>query len=52
MVFWASRWSDRNLEKKKRTVNQILDLYREGKFRDVPVVEVPWEWDTRREELV
>ena len=46
------RWSDQHPEEKKRTVDEILDLIRKGEFRDVPMVEVPWNWDTKKEELV
>ncbi|KAI1099313.1 NAD(P)-binding protein [Jackrogersella minutella] len=44
--FWLSRWADRDPVSKEQTVSEILGLIREGKFRDVPVVEVPWTWDT------
>ncbi|KAL7621413.1 mitochondrial 2-enoyl thioester reductase [Parahypoxylon ruwenzoriense] len=44
--FWLSRWADRDTRAKQQTVAEILDLVRAGKFRDVPVVEVPWTWDT------
>ncbi|KAH7037308.1 zinc-binding dehydrogenase [Microdochium trichocladiopsis] len=44
--FWLSRWADRDVAAKERTVNEILDLIREGKFKDVPTVEVPWSWET------
>jgi len=50
--FWVSRWSDANPEEKRRTVEEILQLMREGKFKDVPVQEVPWGWETPKEELV
>lgn len=50
--FWVSRWSDRNPEEKKRTVDEILNLIKKGEFKDVPMVEVPWNWETGREELV
>ena len=46
------RWSDQHPEEKKRTVDEILDLIRRGEFEDVPMVEVPWNWDTNKEELV
>lgn len=49
--FWVSRWSDRNPEEKKRTVEEVLDLIREGKFRDMPVEEIKWEWGTEGEDL-
>lgn len=44
--FWLSRWADGDPESKARTVAEILGLMREGKFRDTPVVEVPWHWET------
>ena len=50
--FWVSKWSDRNPEEKKKTVDEVLDMIRTGDFKDVPMVEVPWNWDTKRDELV
>ncbi|EON65250.1 hypothetical protein W97_04487 [Coniosporium apollinis CBS 100218] len=50
--FWVSRWSERNPEEKKRTVEHVLQLTREGKFRDVPWQKVEWEWETKQETLV
>jgi len=50
--FWVSRWADANPEQKMKTVEEILQLIREGNFKDVPMVEVPWNWDTKKEELV
>ena len=44
--FWVSRWSDANAVEKKRTVEEILELTRQGKFKDVPVVECTWDWGT------
>ena len=44
--FWLSRWADGDTAAKARTVNEILDLTRQGKFKDTPVVEVPWNWET------
>lgn len=44
--FWLSRWADANADAKARTVSEILDLVRAGKFRDAPVSPVPWDWDT------
>ncbi len=49
--FWVSRWSDANPEEKKGTVEEILRLTREGRFRDIPVQEVRWDWDTKEEVL-
>ena len=50
--FWVSKWGDGNPEEKRRTVEELLGLMREGRFADVPTVEVPWGWETGREELV
>ncbi|KAI4593659.1 mitochondrial 2-enoyl thioester reductase [Pestalotiopsis sp. 9143b] len=49
--FWLSRWADRNTADKSRTVNEILGLVRDGKFRDTPVVDVPWSWETEEASL-
>ena len=44
--FWVSRWSDENPAEKKRTVEEILEWTRKGEFRDIPVNECRWDWDT------
>jgi mitochondrial enoyl-[acyl-carrier protein] reductase / trans-2-enoyl-CoA reductase len=44
--FWVSRWSDSHPDLKKQTVEDILQLTRNGKFRDIPVEECSWRWDT------
>ncbi|KAJ1335950.1 trans-2-enoyl-CoA reductase [Microdochium nivale] len=49
--FWLSRWADQDVQAKERTVNEILDLIREGKFKDGPTVEVPWNWETEENVL-
>lgn len=49
--FWVSRWSDANPEGKKRTVDEILDLTRSGKFKDIPVQELKWDWSTEEATL-
>lgn len=49
--FWLSRWADGDTAAKAHTVNEILALVREGKFRDTPVDEVPWSWDTEESAL-
>ncbi|KAL8792021.1 MAG: hypothetical protein Q9195_005362 [Heterodermia aff. obscurata] len=50
--FWVSRWADQHPEEKSSTVESILQLIREGKFKDVPMVEVLWNWDSKKEDLV
>lgn len=50
--FWVSRWSGRNPEEKAKTVDHVLDLTREGKFRDIPVQEVKWDYDTKKDTLI
>lgn len=50
--FWVSRWSEQNPEEKSVMVHDVLDLYRQGKFRDTPYDEVRWEWETKGDTLV
>jgi trans-2-enoyl-CoA reductase len=49
--FWLSRWSSRDTEGKRKTVNELLGLIRDGKFKDAPVQEVRWDWDTEVKQL-
>lgn len=44
--FWVSKWSDRHPVEKKQTVEDVLRMTREGRFKDIPVEEVKWEWET------
>jgi len=50
--FWVSKWSERHPDQKQKMVEHILDLYREGKFRDIPFQELKWDWDTKAETLI
>lgn len=50
--FWVSSWSEKHPDEKKKTVQHVLDLTRQGKFKDVPFQEVKWEWDTKGDELI
>jgi trans-2-enoyl-CoA reductase len=50
--FWVSRWSEKNVEEKRRTVEDVLDLTRRGEFKDTPFDEIKWDWETKGEELV
>ena len=50
--FWVSRWSDEHPDEKKKTVEHVLDLYREGRFKDTPFQELTWDWDTKGETLI
>ncbi|KAF2281569.1 NAD(P)-binding protein [Westerdykella ornata] len=50
--YWVSRWSEQHPEEKKKTVEEVLDLTRRGKFKDMPVDEIKWDWETPGEELV
>jgi len=49
--FWVSKWSDRHPDQKKQTVEDVLRMTREGKFKDIPVQECKWEWDTNADVL-
>ncbi|KAK1992614.1 zinc-binding dehydrogenase [Colletotrichum falcatum] len=44
--FWLSRWNERDPRGRRFAVDDILAMIRDGRFRDVPVQEVPWHWDT------
>lgn len=44
--FWLSEWGKENPLEKRNTVNEILDLMREGKFKESPFQEVEWNWET------
>lgn len=44
--FWLSRWANADKKGKKQTIDEILGLIREGKFRDAPLQEVKWDWET------
>lgn len=49
--FWLSRWNSREKEGKRKTVEEILGLMREGKFKDIPVQEIKWDWETEENVL-
>ncbi|KAL3469370.1 hypothetical protein BJX99DRAFT_241464 [Aspergillus californicus] len=49
--FWVSKWGDKNPQLKENTINDILQLTRAGKFKDIPVEEAKWSWDTEGSEL-
>jgi trans-2-enoyl-CoA reductase len=44
--FWVSKWSDCHPDQKKQTVEDVLRLTREGRFKDIPVQECKWGWKT------
>ncbi|KAK8142091.1 mitochondrial 2-enoyl thioester reductase [Beauveria asiatica] len=49
--FWLSTWNERDALGKKHMVDDILDMMRQDKFSDVPIEEVPWNWDTEEKQL-
>ncbi|KAG7117536.1 hypothetical protein HYQ44_006161 [Verticillium longisporum] len=49
--FWLSRWNDRDVQGRRFAVEDLLGMIREGRFKDVPVDEVPWSWDTKEDTL-
>ena len=49
--FWLSKWNERDVPGRKHMIDDILSLVRAGKFRDVPVEEVKWDWETEEETL-
>nr|POF13080.1 putative trans-2-enoyl-coa reductase, mitochondrial [Quercus suber] len=50
--FWVSKWSNENPQDKEKCVQEVLDLTREGKFKDTPMQPVKWDYETKQEELV
>ncbi|RMJ24237.1 reductase [Aspergillus sp. HF37] len=49
--FWVSRWGDKNTQLKENTIMDILQLTRAGKFKDIPVDKVEWNWNSEGPEL-
>ncbi|KXL42813.1 hypothetical protein M433DRAFT_156473 [Acidomyces richmondensis BFW] len=50
--FWVSKWSDKNPEQKEACIKEVLDLMRQKKFKDIPMMPVHWEHNTKQQELV
>ncbi|KAI9163314.1 mitochondrial trans-2-enoyl- reductase [Paramyrothecium foliicola] len=44
--FWLSKWNQADVSGRKHVIDDILNLVRDGKFHDVPVEEVKWDWET------
>ncbi|KAJ6153753.1 hypothetical protein N7470_006712 [Penicillium chermesinum] len=44
--FWVSRWGDKNPQLKENTIKDVLQLTRAGRFKDIPVDDVKWNWNT------
>ena len=49
--FWVSKWGDKNPQLKENTINDVLELTRAGKFKDIPSEDIKWSWDTEAAEL-
>ncbi|KAI1914923.1 mitochondrial 2-enoyl thioester reductase [Ophidiomyces ophidiicola] len=49
--FWVSQWGNKHPALKEDTINDILRMTREGKFKDIPVQKIKWTRDTNAEEL-
>lgn len=49
--FWLSAWSGENPAEKRKTIDEIVELMRAGKFQTAPVQEVKWTWDTEEKVL-
>ncbi|KAI9904142.1 hypothetical protein N3K66_000671 [Trichothecium roseum] len=49
--FWLSKWNERDPTGRRHMINDILNLIRGGQFKDVPVDEVKWDWETSEETL-
>lgn len=49
--FWLSKWNEKDVSGRKHMIEDILSLTRAGQFRDVPVEEVKWDWETEEATL-
>lgn len=49
--FWLSRWNQQDPTGRRHMTDYIVDSIREGKFRDVPLDEVAWNWETEASTL-
>ncbi|GKT92481.1 mitochondrial trans-2-enoyl- reductase [Colletotrichum tofieldiae] len=49
--FWLSKWNERDPQGRKFAIEDVLGMIREGRFKDVPIDEVPWSWETEEKEL-
>ncbi|KAF7559358.1 hypothetical protein G7046_g4806 [Stylonectria norvegica] len=49
--FWLSKWNDRDVPGRKHMIEDILGTIRAGRFRDVPIEEVKWDWETEEATL-
>ncbi|KAF2843632.1 NAD(P)-binding protein [Patellaria atrata CBS 101060] len=50
--FWVSKWGKENPDARKKTIEEILGLMKEGKFKDTPVDEVKWDHETKGDTLI
>lgn len=49
--FWLSKWNEHDTVGRQHMINDILGLIRAGKFSDVPVENIEWNWDTEEASL-
>lgn len=49
--FWLSKWNARDTIGRKHMLDDILSLMRQGTFSDVPVEQIPWNWETEEKQL-
>ncbi|KAJ5772017.1 hypothetical protein N7520_002546 [Penicillium odoratum] len=49
--FWVSKWGDKNPVLKENTIKDVLQLTRAGRFKDIPVDDVKWNWNSEGAEL-
>lgn len=49
--FWLSRWNQQDPTGRRHMTDYIVDSIREGKFQDVPLDEVAWNWETEASTL-
>lgn len=49
--FWLTLWNKNDVAGRGHMIEDILNMTREGKFKDTPIEEVKWDWETEEETL-
>ncbi|OLN85760.1 putative trans-2-enoyl-CoA reductase, mitochondrial [Colletotrichum chlorophyti] len=49
--FWLSKWNEKDPQGRRFAIEDVLGMIREGRFKDSPVEEVEWTWETEESGL-
>ncbi|KAG6032290.1 hypothetical protein E4U41_007262 [Claviceps citrina] len=50
--FWLSKWNRKDPVGRRHMVDDLLNLKRQGHFKEAPVDEIRWDWDTAESALL